>query len=220
MIPIKICGITNLADAKCAEDHGASAIGFIFYDNSPRAISIDKVKSIANHTQNHMAKVGVFVNHDKSFIDDAIQSIPLDLIQLHGDESPEFCNQISVPVIKALRIKNEASMAAMDNYKVDAFLLDTFSKDAYGGTGETFNWSFLKRKSDTPIILSGGLNPNNIMDAIESVNPAAVDVNSGIEKSPGIKDHNKMKTLFTKLKETCSSINVFTDSLTLKRMNT
>ena len=142
------------------------------------------------------------------------------MIQLHGDESPEFCNQISVPVIKALRIKNEASMAAMDNYKVDAFLLDTFSKDAYGGTGETFNWSFLKRKSDTPIILSGGLNPNNIMDAIESVNPAAVDVNSGIEKSPGIKDHNKMKTLFTKLKETCSSINVFTDSLTLKRMNT
>ena len=78
----------------------------------------------------------------------------------------------------------------------------------------------MKRKSDTPIILSGGLNPNNIMDAIESVNPAAVDVNSGIEKSPGIKDHNKMKTLFTKLKETCSSINVFTDSLTLKRMNT
>ncbi len=220
MIPTKICGITNLVDAQCAVQNGASAIGFIFYEKSPRAISLDDAKSISDQLPKNVSRVGVFVNHDKSFIDDAIKAVPLNMIQLHGDESPAFCDQFDIPVIKALRIKDESSVAAMNDYHVVAFLLDTFSNDRFGGTGETFDWSLVKDKTDTPIILSGGLNPDNILKAIKSVNPVAVDVNSGVEKSPGIKHHHKIKSLFHKLIETCSGINVFTDTLTHEHVNT
>ena len=202
MIATKICGITNLYDAQAVAAHNASAIGFIFYEKSPRKISIEDAKFISKNLTKDISKVGVFVNHKKEFIDEAIQSVPLDMIQLHGDETPEFCNQFDVPIFKALRIKDEASLLAMDDYNVDGFLLDTFSDDLYGGTGETFDWSLLNGKSNAPIILSGGLKPDNILDAIASVNPSAVDINSGVESSPGIKDHGKIEQLFEKLKET------------------
>jgi phosphoribosylanthranilate isomerase len=110
-----------------------------------------------------------------------------------------------VPILKALRIKNEASLSVMDQYDVAVFLLDTFSNDQYGGTGETFDWSVLNRKFKTPIILSGGLNPENILDAIDAVNPSAVDVNSGVESFPGKKDYNKLKSLFKNLNKTQST---------------
>jgi len=158
MIPTKICGITNLDDANVAVENGASAIGFIFYEKSPRTISINNAKSISKHLPKTIARVGVFVNHEKDFINEAISEVPLDMIQLHGDETPDFCNQFDVPILKALRIKNEASLSVMDQYDVAVFLLDTFSNDQYGGTGETFDWSVLNRKFKTPIILSGGLN--------------------------------------------------------------
>ncbi|HIC38174.1 MAG TPA: phosphoribosylanthranilate isomerase [Candidatus Marinimicrobia bacterium] len=200
MIPTKICGITNLKDAKVSVENGASALGFIFYEKSPRAISIEKAKSISEQLSESVSRVGVFVNHEKEFIDEAIAEIPLGMIQLHGDESPNFCNQFDLPVLKALRIKNKESLSAMNDYNVAGFLLDTFSNNQYGGTGETFDWSILNRKSETPFILSGGLNPDNILDAIDSVNPVAVDVNSGVESSPGIKDPEKIKLLFKNLK--------------------
>jgi phosphoribosylanthranilate isomerase len=202
MISTKICGITNLSDAQCAVRNGASAIGFIFYENSPRVISIKDAKSISKNIGNDISKIGVFVNHEKDFIDEAIRSVPLNMIQLHGDEPPEFCNQFNVPILKALRVKNETSLSTMDQYKVDGFLLDTFSKDQYGGTGKTFDWSLVKGKTETPIILSGGLNPENILDAIATVNPAAVDVNSGVESFPGIKEHSKIEKLFEQLHKT------------------
>ena len=205
MIPTKICGITNLSDAQAAAVHGASAIGFIFYEKSSRAISIEDAKFISGHLSNDISKVGVFVNHDKAFIEEAIRSVSLNIIQLHGDETPGFCNQFDVPVFKAVRIKNEASLSVMDQYNVAGFLLDTFSNKQYGGTGETFDWSLLNDKLETPIILSGGLNPDNILDAIDSVNPAAIDVNSGVELSPGKKDHQKINLLFENLKNTNTS---------------
>ena len=205
MIPTKICGITNLSDAQAAAVHGASAIGFIFYEKSSRAISIEDAKFISRHLSNDISKVGVFVNHDKAFIEEAIRFVSLNIIQLHGDETPGFCNQFDVPVLKALRIKDKASLSVMDQYNVAGFLLDTFSTKQYGGTGETFDWSLLNGKLETPIILSGGLNPDNILDAIDSVNPAAIDVNSGVEISPGKKDHQKINLLFKNLKNTNTS---------------
>ena len=205
MIPTKICGITNLDDANVAVEYGASAIGFIFYEKSPRTISINNAKSISKHLPKTIARVGVFVNHEKDFIHEAISEVPLDMIQLHSDETPDFCNQFDVAILKALRIKNEASLSVMDQYDVAVFLLDTFSNDQYGGTGETFDWSVLNRKFKTPIILSGGLNPENILDAIDAVNPSAVDVNSGVESSPGKKDFNKLKSLFKNLNKTQST---------------
>ncbi len=205
MIPTKICGITNLDDANVAIENGASAIGFIFYEKSPRTISINNAKSISKHLPKTIARVGVFVNHEKDFIRLAISEVPLDMIQLHGDETPDFCNQFDVAILKALRIKNEASLSVMDQYDVAVFLLDTFSNDQYGGTGETFDWSVLNRKFKTPIILSGGLNSENILDAIDAVNPSAVDVNSGVESSPGKKDFNKLKSLFKNLNKTQST---------------
>ncbi|MGY8763985.1 MAG: phosphoribosylanthranilate isomerase [Fidelibacterota bacterium] len=205
MIPTKICGITNLSDAQAAAVHGASAIGFIFYEKSSRSISIEDAKFISRHLSNDISKVGVFVNHDKAFIEKAIRSASLNIIQLHGDETPGFCKQFEVPVLKALRIKDKASLSVMDQYNVAGFLLDTFSTKQYGGTGETFDWSLLNGKLETPIILSGGLNPDNILDAIDSVNPAAIDVNSGVEISPGKKDHQKINLLFKNLKNTNTS---------------
>jgi phosphoribosylanthranilate isomerase len=205
MIPTKICGITNLDDANVAVENGASAIGFIFYEKSPRTISINNAKSISKHLPKTIARVGVFVNHEKDLIRLAISEVPLDMIQLHGDETPDFCNQFDVAILKALRIKNEASLSVMDQYDVAVFLLDTFSNDQYGGTGETFDWSVLNRKFKTPIILSGGLNSENILDAIDAVNPSAVDVNSGVESSPGKKDFNKLKSLFKNLNKTQST---------------
>ena len=205
MIPTKICGITNLSDAQAAAVHGASAIGFIFYEKSSRAISIEDAKFISRHLSNNISKVGVFVNHDKAFIEEAIRSVSLNIIQLHGDETPGFCKQFEVPVLKALRIKDKASLSVMDQYNVAGFLLDTFSNKQYGGTGKRFDWSLLNEQIDTPIILSGGLNPDNILDAIDSVNPAAIDVNSGVEISPGKKDHQKINLLFKNLKNTNTS---------------
>ena len=205
MIPTKICGITNLDDANVSVENGASALGFIFYKKSPRAISIKNAKSISKQLPNTIICVGVFVNHEKDFINKAISEVPLDMIQLHGDETPDFCNQFDVPILKALRIKNEASLYVMDQYDVAVFLLDTFSNDQYGGTGETFDWSVLNQKFKTPIILSGGLNPKNILDAIDAINPSAVDVNSGVESSPGKKDYNKLTSLFKNLNTTQST---------------
>ena len=199
MIPTKICGITNFSDAHCAVHHGASAIGFIFYNKSPRFVSVEKAKSISDQLPIDIARIGVFVNCQKNIIDRAIQIVPISMIQLHGDETPEFCNQFEIPVIKALRIIDSESLSKINDFQVAAFLLDTFSDDSYGGTGKTFDWSVLEVDMKVPIILSGGLNPENILDAIESVNPSALDINSGLELAPGIKDHTKIKNLFSNI---------------------
>ena len=202
MIPVKICGITNEYDAIAAVNFGASAIGFVFYKNSQRYLSLLEAKSISEKIDHKVNIVGVFVNHSKEFINHAIDLIPLSMIQLHGDESPEFCKNFSVPTIKAIRVKNKLRSETLDKYEVDGILLDSFSKTEYGGTGKTFDWSLIDFKFKQKILLSGGLNSENILEAISSINPDAIDISSSIESSIGQKDHYKMRQLFEVIKHT------------------
>jgi phosphoribosylanthranilate isomerase len=205
MIPTKICGITRIEDAKVAIENGASALGFIFYNKSPRYITINQAMSISNKISKSISLVGVFVNQDQSFINNAIKNIPLNMIQLHGNESQTFCKQFSVPVIKAIRIKDKESLDIIKKYNVDGLLLDTYSENKFGGTGKSFDWKLLNTSNNKPIILSGGLSPKNIIEAITIVNPIAIDVNSGVELSPGKKNHKLIQQLFTNIKNTQSS---------------
>ena len=204
MIPTKICGITRIEDAKVAIKNGASALGFIFYNRSPRYITIKDAIAISKTISNSTSRVGVFVNHDQAFINNAIKDIPLNMIQLHGDESQEFCKEFSVPVIKAIKIKDEESLNIIEEYNVDSFLLDTYSENKFGGTGKSFNWGLLNNYTNKPIILSGGLTSVNILEAISIVNPIAIDVNSGVELSPGKKNHKLIEQFFRTIKDTKS----------------
>tara|TARA_Y100001936_G_C16018323_1_gene637883 strand:- start:319 stop:954 length:636 start_codon:yes stop_codon:yes gene_type:complete len=206
MIPFKICGITNINDAFAAIENKASAIGFIFVKDSPREISFETAKIISKKIGNNISKIGVFVNQDKEIIEKAVKSIPLNMIQLHGDENPSFCNSFTIPVIKAIQIKNHESINKAKKYNVNAILFDTYKKDIRGGTGNTFDWKILSsQKYDKPIILSGGLNKKNILKAINHVNPVAIDVNSGVEESPGKKSHLKIKNFYQTINQTKST---------------
>tara|TARA_B100000029_G_scaffold516539_1_gene630670 strand:+ start:1786 stop:2421 length:636 start_codon:yes stop_codon:yes gene_type:complete len=203
MIPVKICGITSFADAQMVIDQGVSAIGFIFYEKSPRVISIEKAKNISSNISDSVHKVGVFVNNSSGFIEEVLSEVPLSSIQLHGDETPKFCRYFDVPVIKALRISSKTNFQDLDKFNVKGFLFDSYSKGFYGGSGQTFNWSLLKNFSkQIPFILSGGLNPKNVKSAINQNFPFAIDVNSGVESSPGIKDLTLTKKLMNELSST------------------
>ena len=202
MMPVKICGITSCEDAEIAVNYGASAIGMIFYEGSPRYIYPDKAEEWIAAIPSKMKKVGVFVNEKWQNIKTIVEKLNLDYIQLHGDESPEYCDKMIRPVIKAFRVGTDFDPAVLGNFQVHAFLFDTFQKGKPGGTGRSFNWGLISGlKRDTPIILSGGLNPDNINEGIETVQPSAVDVNSGVESEPGIKDKVKVGKLFNTIKQ-------------------
>jgi phosphoribosylanthranilate isomerase len=214
MIPVKICGITSLENACMAVNYGASAIGMVFYKGSPRYIHPHQVVEWIQRVPDQVKKVGVFVNENIEMIKSTIIKLNLDYVQLHGNESPEFCEEIFKPIIKVLNVDNHVHYSVLEGYNVYAFLFDTYKKDKPGGTGENFNWEFVSSlKTDTPIILSGGLNADNIIQGIDVVHPAAVDLSSGVESSPGQKDKNKMKQLFKILKDTNSNSNLFNDSI-------
>tara|TARA_A100001011_G_scaffold214013_1_gene222064 strand:- start:713 stop:1348 length:636 start_codon:yes stop_codon:yes gene_type:complete len=199
MIATKICGITNNSDAKLAISMGASAIGFIFYKNSPRYVNIKTAKMISSKNPKGRF-IGVFVNEDIDYIKRVIDEVGLDGIQLHGDESNVFCQSFNVPVIKAITIKPNLNKSVFDKYDVSALLFDTYDKNLPGGTGKTFDWSMLNLDHiKLPIILSGGLNDQNIIEGIKTVNPSALDINSGVELKPGKKSKTKMKIVFSKL---------------------
>jgi phosphoribosylanthranilate isomerase len=195
---IKICGITNLEDALWAANLGANALGFVFA-RSPRKISPQKACRIMAKLPPFIFSVGVFVNETTEKIKKVIETCQLNAIQLHGEESPQFCQKFRnrIKVIKAFRIKDASDLKDLLRYDVDAYLLDTFSSTAYGGTGRTFNWDLaVKAKKilkNRPLILSGGLNPENVREAIRKVQPYAVDVSSGVECSPGKKDEVLLK---------------------------
>ncbi len=197
---LKICGITRAEDALLAASLGVHALGFIFYKKSPRYISPERASEIIAQIPPFVQTVGVFVNEAMEKIRNIASFCGLNLIQLHGNESPLFCEKLSLACIKAFRIKDETSLKNMAAYKekVRGFLVDTYKKDQPGGTGESFNWELaIKAKVyNVPIILAGGLAPDNIKRAVEIVQPYALDVNSGIEKAPGIKDKDLMKKLF------------------------
>jgi phosphoribosylanthranilate isomerase len=202
-VAVKICGITDTKDAWIAVELGAAALGFIFAD-SPRQITPQKARDIINAIPPFVKTVGVFVNEDPAVIRNVKHYCGLGLVQLHGDESPDFCAELMPYAIKALRIKDESSLRTARPYrgKVRALLLDTYSKDKAGGTGETFDWQLaLKiKKLGIPIILAGGLGPSNINNAISIVRPYAVDVNSGVETYPGKKSHTLIEDLMQKVK--------------------
>ncbi|MDP8233236.1 MAG: phosphoribosylanthranilate isomerase [Candidatus Saelkia tenebricola] len=197
MVRIKFCGFTNTEDALAASRLGISAIGFVFAKTSPRYITPLKAAEIISHLAPFVLRVGVFLNSDIPEIEEIASVCKLDVIQLHGDEPPEFCRKVQgrYRCIKALRVKGEELLDIISEYNfLDAILLDSYKKNVAGGTGEIFDWDIARRarKFEIPIILSGGLNPDNIKKAIEEVNPYAVDISSGIESSPGIKDHELM----------------------------
>ncbi|AMM41393.1 N-(5'-phosphoribosyl)anthranilate isomerase [Candidatus Desulfofervidus auxilii] len=197
---LKICGITRTEDALLAVSLGVHALGFIFYKKSPRYISPERAREIIIEIPPFVQTVGVFVNESREKIREIASFCGLNLIQLHGDESPLFCEKLGLACIKAFRIKDEHSIENMVAYKgkVRGFLVDTYKKDQPGGTGESFNWELaIKAKVyNVPIILAGGLAPDNIKRAVDTVQPYALDVNSGIEKTPGIKDKKLMEKLF------------------------
>lgn len=205
MFRIKICGITNLEDAKKATESGADAIGFIFVESSPRKILPQSAAGIIDKLPKEIFKVGVFANQKIEEIKATLDGCKIDAIQFHGDETPEFCNEFSsFKIIKAFRVKDKTSQdEAKDYKKVDAFLLDAFSKDTLGGTGKVFDWNIARdfiKSCEKPVILSGGLTSENIIDAIKTVRPYAVDVSSGVESTPGKKDYRLLGEFIEKAK--------------------
>ena len=192
---IKICGFTNADNAREASLLGIDAIGLVFYDKSPRHVDIESALEIVNALPPFINRVGLFVNADSSFIDEILCEVPLDTLQFHGDESVSECTQYAMPFIKAVRVNQDTNLTQMadDYHQASGLLLDAFNKDAYGGTGKAFDWSLAKVDIDLPIILAGGLNPDTVTEAIKQVNPYAVDVSSGVESEPGMKDIVKIK---------------------------
>ncbi|MBX3244065.1 MAG: phosphoribosylanthranilate isomerase [Acidobacteria bacterium] len=205
MVLVKICGITNLKDGLAAPSFGADMVGFNFYPKSPRYINPISAGAIASRLPREVKKVGVFVNESIENINAVCNSARLDMIQLHGDESEEFVDQIrsalAVPVIKAIRI-GDPDIEIADTV-ADAVLLDAYSPDKYGGTGETFEWEkAVELKSRfSKIYLAGGLTPDNVAEAVSVVSPFAVDVAGGVEVRPGIKDILKMKAFIENAKK-------------------
>ena len=194
-VTVKICGITSEVDAQAAVDAGADAIGFMFYEESPRFVTIEQAKTISAALPPHIMRVGVFVNADEAFINRALDECLLNILQFHGDETPEDCGRFPIMTLKAFRVQGPETLEVMESYSTSGFLLDAYSKDALGGTGETFNWDLAvqAQKFRRPIFLGGGLTPDNVVEAVQKVEPFAVDVSSGVESEPGKKDAVKMK---------------------------
>ncbi len=192
---VKICGVTNVADALAAAEAGADMIGLNFYEGSPRHLTVQTAVEISRALPPLILRVGVFVNPTEALVMRAIGDCGLSLLQFHGDETSEFCTQFGLMSIKALRVRDAESLAALENFQTDAFLLDAHSKSGLGGTGEKFNWdlAIAARKFDKPIFLAGGLTPENVAEAVRKVRPFAVDVSSGVESAPGKKDHAKVR---------------------------
>jgi len=194
MTRIKICGITNIEDALLAIDLGADALGFIFYRESKRCIDPSKARDIISALPPFITTVGVFVNQGLEEIKAAREKAGFDTVQLHGDESPELCKKLDGKVIKAIRIRDSINSEEVESYPVQAVLFDTYSTKGFGGTGESFSWEILKDlNTSKKIILSGGLSPENVSQAIRSARPYGVDVSSGVEDHYGKKSPEKLK---------------------------
>ena len=199
---VKICGITSVADGLVAAEAGADMIGLMFYEQSPRYITLAQAAEISRALPPFMMRVGVFVNPTEELVMRAIAECGLSLLQFHGDEPSEFCTQFGLMNMKAIRVKDAESIEQLANYQTDAFLLDAHAKSGLGGTGEKFNWDLAieAQQFGKPIFLAGGLTPENVAEAIRQVRPYAVDVSSGVESAPGKKDPAKVAAFITAAK--------------------
>lgn len=199
---VKICGMTSAADALAAAEAGADAIGLMFYEGSPRHISISGAAEISRQLPPSVVKVGVFVNAPEDLVLRAIEECSLNIAQFHGEESPEYCRQFPVMTLKAFRIRDHESLKLLPAYQTDAWLLDAHSVKAPGGTGEKFDWDLAveAQKFGRPIFLAGGLTPENVAEAVRRVRPYAVDVSSGVESAPGRKDPEKVRSFIAAAK--------------------
>jgi phosphoribosylanthranilate isomerase len=193
-VRVKICGITRVEDALNAVAHGADAIGLVFYKPSPRNVEIEQAIEIANKIPAFVTVVALFVNAEPDFVRKVISQVKLDLLQFHGDETPQECASYGMPFIKAIRVKSDTNLVqcAKDFSASKALLLDTFTDGVAGGTGHVFDWNLIPAALDKPVILAGGLTAQNVAQAINQVKPYAVDVSGGVEVSKGIKDAEKI----------------------------
>ena len=193
-VRVKICGITSVQDALIAVKHGADAIGLVFYAPSSRNVSIAQAQEIARQIPAFVSVVGLFVNAEASFVNKVISQVKINLLQFHGDETPEACSQFSLPFIKAIRVKPDTNLiqCAIDFSAAKALLLDTYTEGLMGGTGHVFDWDLIPKQMAQPVILAGGLTADNVAQAIQKVQPYAVDVSGGVEMSKGIKDTDKI----------------------------
>jgi phosphoribosylanthranilate isomerase len=198
MTAVKICGITRSDDAVAAARLGAHALGFVFYAGSARNVEPARAAQIMRALPPFVTTVGLFVNPAVDEIRSVLAQARLDLLQFHGDETPQFCRGFGTPYLKALRVRAGSDLLQYARLYGNArgLLLDAYVADAHGGTGVTFDWSLIPRNLPLPVVLSGGLNADNVAGAIRSVRPWAVDVSSGVEASPGVKDAQKMAAFF------------------------
>jgi phosphoribosylanthranilate isomerase len=199
MVRVKICGITNLEDALLAADLGAHALGFIFHAKSPRQVAPETAREIIRQLPPLVLSVGVFVNEESAVVRDLAARLGLDWVQLHGAEPPDYCRSLGRRVMKGFRVQDKNSLKDLEAYRgaVQAFLLDTYKKGQVGGTGETFDWELARQAQGYgPIVLAGGLTPANVVLAIKTAQPQAVDVASGVEAAPGKKDPEKLRAFF------------------------
>jgi phosphoribosylanthranilate isomerase len=196
MVFTKVCGITNPGDARVAADAGADAIGLIFAE-SPRKVSLEEARKVSVGLPGNILKVGVFVDAEPGEVLEIARGVGLDLAQLHGDEMPEAVAAIrnaGLPVMKALRVRNTEALGALERYEADLFMLDAWSARARGGTGETFDWRLAKSvKGRGNIVVSGGLTPENVREAVEFFEPYGVDASSSLEERPGKKSGERVR---------------------------
>lgn len=194
-VKVKICGITNLDDAWVAVEAGADLLGFVFYEGSLRQVTLPVAAEIARQLPPHALRVGVFVNAPAAAVRQAIAACGLNLLQFHGDEPPDYCQQFDVKTMKAFRIRDAESLRALPRFKTNFWLLNAFTPEKPGGTGETFDWGLAieAQKLGGPIFLAGGLTPENVAGAVRKVRPYGVDVSGGVESSPGKKERAKIQ---------------------------
>lgn len=203
MPKVKVCGITNLADALLACELGADALGFIFYAKSPRYIAPANAREIVRELPPFVTIVGVFVNAVVATVNEAFEKVGIEVAQLHGDETPSFARKLKGKYVKVLRVRDKLPQETLRAFGKGTFLLDTLDSTRYGGTGQTSDWTLARAAKDYGrIILSGGLHPDNVAEAIMFVSPYAVDVCSGVEAQPGKKDPKKLHAFFKAVKTT------------------
>lgn len=204
---VKICGLTRPEDIDAAVSDGADAIGLVFYEPSPRAVSIAQARELAARVPAFVTVTGLFVNPERKWVEQVLEAVPLDLLQFHGDEPAEFCASFGRRWIKAVRVREAGQIeAAFQEYRnASGLLVDAWDPNRYGGTGQSFNWSLIPAERPLPLILAGGLTFANVADAIEQVRPWAVDVSGGVESGKGRKDATKLTDFFNEVRRVCKT---------------